>query len=90
MGGTKTESHTVCPASIAVVGDMDEAARRLDEQMAALPISHVGGRKREPSEVESEMLLKYWRTRSIDGMARVFGVAENTLRRWARDAGLLQ
>lgn len=89
MGGTLTRSHTVRPAARAVVGDMAEAARRLDEKLAALPVTHAGQPRRDPSAVELEALRRYWGTgRPIRGMAEAFGVSENTLRRWAHEAGL--
>ena len=69
---------------------MDEAARKLDEAFAEIAVTHPGTRRREPSAAEQAILVKYWGTgRPIVAMAKAFGVAENTLRRWAREAGLL-
>lgn len=69
---------------------MGEAARRLDEALGALSVSRPGAHKREPSPEEAAALRKYWGTgRPIYAMARTFGVAENTLRRWARDLALV-
>ena len=90
MGSAATRSHTVCAPARAVVGDIDEAARRIDAALAAVPQTHGGHWKREPSEAESVVLRKYWGTgRPVSAMARAFGVSENTFRRWAREAGLL-
>lgn len=69
---------------------LDEAARRLDERLSALPVTKGGHWRRDPSEVELEALRRYWGTgRPIKLMASAFGVSENTLRRWAREADLL-
>ena len=68
---------------------MDAAARGLDERMAALAVSRPGQRKREPTATELDVLRRYWRTgRPVAAMAQAFGVAENTLRRWVREAGI--
>jgi len=65
---------------------MTEAARRLDALLANIPIARPGQKRRDPSPDELVVLKKYWGTgRPVTQMAKAFGVAENTIRRWVRE-----
>lgn len=60
----------------------------LDEQMQDVGPAR-GGCRKEPTPEQAEILRRYWSSgKSRDGICRVLGVAENTARRWAREAGL--
>ncbi|HET6499086.1 MAG TPA: hypothetical protein VFH17_08560 [Coriobacteriia bacterium] len=60
----------------------------LEAAFEALPKSY-GGSKRTPTPEQAEMLRRYWASgKSRDGMARALGVAEGTMRKWARALGL--
>ena len=51
----------------------------LEAALAALPGKH-DGKKRQFTEAEDKMLLKYWPTKKHRDVARIMGTCENTLR----------
>jgi hypothetical protein len=61
--------------------------QRLEALVAEIPDTRIG-RIRVPSAEELDIVRRYWRVKTVDGLARALGVAEGTLRRWARENGL--
>lgn len=60
----------------------------LEAAVATVPRAY-GQTRRDPTPEQAEILRRYWKSgKSRDGLARALGVAEGTMRRWAREAGL--
>ena len=68
---------------------MVEITSDLLARLEGLSAKKPGAARREMSEIEREAMLRYWGTgRTIEAMARAFGVSQHVLRRWAEELKL--
>lgn len=83
---TDQRKHLTRPEPVKL--DVAKLAALVDRFEALPPADYR--KKVEPTPEQAEVMRRYWGQRAVLRMAREFGVAENTLRRWAREAGLLR